>query len=123
MIVNPTIKFQIIKNKMKKILALIPAVLLIALQTYAQTATPGVTEKQVNQHQRIKEGRQSGELTKKEARRLRAREAKIQRNKRIAKSDGVVTKQERKKIHREQRRTSRAIYRQKHDAQSVPERK
>jgi hypothetical protein len=108
---------------MRRFFALIPATLLIAMAALAQTATPGVTEKQINQKERIKEGVKSGELTRAEARRLRAREAKIQHDKKVAKSDGVVTREERAKLHREQRRTSRAIYREKHDAQERPEKK
>lgn len=86
-------------------------------QTTPATATPEITKKQVQQRQRIKEGVRSGELTKAEARRLRMREAKIQHDKKMAKADGVVTPQERAKIKAEQRRTSKAIYHQKHDAQ------
>ena len=59
----------------------------------------------------------SGELTKREATKLEAREAKIQRDKMKAKSDGVVTNKERAKLHREEDRASKAIYKQKHDAQ------
>ena len=106
-----------------KFLVLISAALLIAAAGFAQTATPGVTEKQINQRARIKEGQKSGELTPQEARRLKAREAKIRHDKRVAKSDGVVTPEERAKLKAEQRRTSRAIHRQKHDAQAVPEKK
>lgn len=87
-------------------------------QGYAQTATPRVTEKQINQHQRIKEGSRSGELTRSETRRLRMRQAKVHHDKQVAKSDGVVTGAERRKLKREQKRNSRAIYRQKHDAQA-----
>ena len=36
----------------------------------------------------------------------------------MAKADGKVTAQERAKLRREENRTSRAIYRQKHDAQT-----
>ncbi|MFI5152153.1 MAG: hypothetical protein ACHQET_02385, partial [Chitinophagales bacterium] len=57
------------------------------------------------------------ELTPRETEHLEAREAKIQHDKRIAKSDGTVTPAERARLNREENRTSRAIYRQKHDAQ------
>jgi hypothetical protein len=108
---------------MKRFLALIPATLLIAIAALAQTATPGVTERQINQQQRIKEGVKSGELNKRETRRLEMREAKIQHDKKVAKSDGVVTPEERAKLQREENRTSRAIHRQKHDAQVNPAKK
>jgi hypothetical protein len=84
----------------------------------AQTATPRVKERQVNQQRRIRQGVRSGELTKPEARRLELREAKIAKDKRKAKSDGVVTPAERAKLNAEQNRASRAIARQKHDAQT-----
>ena len=96
---------------------------MVALIVSAQTATPGVTERQVNQQERIKEGVKSGELNKRETRRLEMREAKIQHDKKVAKSDGVVTSGERAKLQREENRTSRAIYRQKHDAQVNPAKK
>ena len=69
------------------------------------------------EHERIKDGVDSGQLTKKEARHLRARQAKIRHDKRVARMDGVVTPAERKQLHKEQRRASRAIHRQKHDEQ------
>ncbi|NJK95301.1 MAG: hypothetical protein HC905_10645 [Bacteroidales bacterium] len=89
-----------------------------SVNSFAQTATPHVTERQVNQQARIQNGKQSGELTRKEKRHLQAQQVKIHRDKKAAKSDGVVTAAERRKLHREQSRASRNIYRQKHDAQT-----
>ncbi len=91
--------------------------MLITGIAFAQTVTPKVAKKQANQHARINEGVKSGELTKKEAAALRAREAKLQRDKKIAKSDGKVTPAERAKLNREANRNSKAIHNQKHDAQ------
>ncbi len=85
--------------------------------TFAQTHTPRVTRRQANQQDRIAQGVRSGELTSRETAHLETREAKIQHDKKMAKSDGVVTHAERAKLNREENRTSRAIYRQKHDAQ------
>ena len=105
---------------MKKILfsaTLILAFIGIASVASAQTATPNVTKRQENQQARIAQGVKSGELTPKETEHLEAREAKIQHDKKEAKADGTVTAAERSKLHREENRTSRAIYRQKHDAQ------
>ncbi len=89
----------------------------IACSVYAQTATPRVRHSQVNQQARIREGVRSGELTKGEAVRMEARQAKIQHDKKVAKSDGIVTLEERAKLNREQNAASRKIYRQKHDSQ------
>jgi len=89
----------------------------VATTSFAQTKTPGVTERQKNQQERIEQGVKSGELTRPEAAKLEAREAKIQHDKKEAKADGKVTPAERAKLQREENRSSRAIYRQKHDAQ------
>ena len=91
--------------------------LAIGIACSAQTKTPGINQRQENQQQRIANGVKSGELTAKETEHLEAREAKIQSDKKMAKADGKVTRQERAKLRREENRTSRAIYRQKHDAQ------
>jgi len=96
---------------------LIIAFLGITTAVSAQTATPNVTKRQANQQARIAQGVNSGELTPKETGHLEAREAKIQQDKKAAKADGTVTHAERAKLHREENHTSRAIYRQKHDAQ------
>jgi hypothetical protein len=84
----------------------------------AQEATPRVNKRQRIQQQRIEQGAKSGALTKKETRRLEMREAKIQSDKVNAKADGKVTPAERRKLNRELNRSSRAIDRQKHDAQT-----
>lgn len=96
---------------------LLVAFVTIASASFAQTKTPVIKERQENQQKRIAEGVKSGELTAKETEHLEGREAKIQADKKAAKADGVVTRQERAKLRREENRTSRAIYRQKHDAQ------
>jgi hypothetical protein len=82
-------------------------------------ATPRVDRRQVNQERRIDQGIASGALTNKEAGRLDRRETKIQADKLAARSDGKVTRAERRKLAREQNRASAAIRRQKHDRQTV----
>lgn len=98
--------------------ALIIAFVSFASTGFAQTHTPRVTHRQVHQQKRIAHGAKSGELTKRETAHLEARQAKVRHDKRVAKSDGKVTPRERAKLNREQNRTSRAIYRQKHDTQT-----
>src|SRR3954462_13383200 len=93
--------------------------LMFAGSAFAQTATPNIDKRQANQEKRIEQGVKSGELTKKEANRLEKREAKLESDKQKAKADGVVTKQERKKLQHEANNDSKAIYRQKHDAQKA----
>jgi hypothetical protein len=77
--------------------------------------TPKIAKKQTRQQARIKQGVQSGELTRGETVRLEKEQGKIQAEKLQAKSDGKVTPQERQKILRDQRKASRHIYRAKHN--------
>jgi hypothetical protein len=91
------------------------AALAITSIASAQTHTPVINHKQVRHERRIHQGVRSGELNRREARNLQMREKKIQHDKRIAKADGRVTPAERRHIRREEARTSRAIYRKKHN--------
>ncbi len=81
----------------------------------AQTVTQRVTKREVRQQARINQGVKNGELTKREAVKLEAQQAKINRDKKQAKADGVVTPQERAKLTREQNRASKNIYIKKHN--------
>ena len=70
-----------------------------------------------NQQDRIAQGIKSGQLTAGEAAHLESNEAKINkevRNDRAANS-GKLTPQERAQVNRQQNRTSRQIYRDKHN--------
>lgn len=102
---------------MKKLITLFVILCFAGAASFAQTATPKVKKRQVNQQARIKEGVKSGELTKKEGVRLEMQQKKIAKDKQKAKADGVVTPAERAKLHHEQNKASRKIYRQKHDGQ------
>jgi len=83
----------------------------------AQTRTPRINQREHNQQRRINQGIRSGELTRREARRLDAQEGRIRADEAIAKSDGKVTKAERVRLERELNHTSKHIYNQKHDGQ------
>jgi hypothetical protein len=96
---------------------LIMSFLLAGYAASAQTKTPNINERQERQQTRIARGVKSGQLTARETEHLEARESKIQHDKKMAKADGKVTQAERAKLEREENRTSKAIYRQKHDAQ------
>ncbi|MBX7219247.1 MAG: hypothetical protein K1Y36_04820 [Blastocatellia bacterium] len=85
-----------------------------ALPALAQN-TPKVDKRQKNQQQRINQGVQNGELTKREARHLEKHEAKLQAKETKAKSDGVVTPEERARLQKAENRNSRKIYRRKHN--------
>ena len=79
------------------------------------TKTPVINKRQRRQQRRIAQGEKSGQLTAGEAARLEKREAKIERDKQAARSDGRVTPAERRKLRREENRTSRKIHRLKHN--------
>jgi hypothetical protein len=66
---------------------------------------------------RIRQGIRSGELTRTEARRLEAEQARIRVDERFARADGKLSLKEREKLRKELRHASRDIYRQKHDNQ------
>ncbi|MEO5701178.1 MAG: hypothetical protein ABIR61_11870 [Casimicrobiaceae bacterium] len=90
----------------------------IAGSAWAGTADPGVKERQAHEKARINHGVASGELTNKEARRLRAEQRGIKAEEHAMKADGTLTKAERKKLHRDLNAASRDIHRQKHDGQT-----
>ena len=94
------------------------AVLAILGTAPVLAGTPRLNQREANQHARIHQGVESGSLTRPEARRLRAGEARLNYNEARAKADGVVTPAERAQLHREADRESDRIYRQKHDAQT-----
>ena len=84
----------------------------------AAVRDPGVNDRQHNQHDRIAQGVRSGELTKDEAKGLRAEQRSIRQDERSYKSDGMLTKDERKDLHQDLNASSRGIYNEKHDAET-----
>lgn len=100
---------------MKKVnmFLLITAIFTMAL--HAQTATPKINQIQKQQQERIKQGVKNGELTPLETRKLEKQQLNIQHAKKVAKSDGVVTKHERRNILNKQKHASKNIYRKKHN--------
>lgn len=86
-----------------------------AFTSQAQTAQKKVVKTQVKQHQRIKQGVKSGELTRAEATRLKKQQANIQRTKKAAKADGIVTRKEKAVIRTKQAKASKNIYKKKHN--------
>ncbi len=103
---------------MKRTSGLLMAVLTaFALPALAQTNTPGVDQRQVNQQQRIDQGVKSGELTAKEAARLEKGQERVQKMEDKAKADGKVTPKERERLQQAQNRQSQNVAREKHDRQ------
>lgn len=82
-------------------------------------ATPRVDQRQANQEKRIDQGIASGELNKRETRRLEKEQNVINRAEDKAKADGTVTKVERRRLHKMQNHASKDIHHQKHDAQTA----
>lgn len=98
--------------------------LVVALSTmivstaFAGTRDPGVNKRQHNQHERIHEGVKSGELTHSEAKALRSEQRAIRAEEAEFKSDGKLTRGERRELHRDLNESSRDIHREKHDNDS-----
>ena len=95
------------------------AALIVAISTpvLAEPQSPGIDKREHNQKERIKQGVESGELTKKETRRLRHEQKRIKAKEAAMKSDGTLTKGERKELHQDLNKASEHIADQKHDAQ------
>jgi hypothetical protein len=101
---------------MRKFAATVFALLLIAgVAVSADAQRGGVNDRQQRQQRRIGQGRRSGELTRRETRRLARGERRIRRNERRARSDGEVTRRERARLNRELNHESRRIHRAKHN--------
>ena len=64
-------------------------------------STPGIDNREYQIGQRIDEGVRSGRITQREARRLERREREIARHETFFKSDGVVTRNERRQLRDE----------------------
>jgi hypothetical protein len=106
------------KNHLVSSLVIVIAALTTG-QAFAQAATapntPRVDRREASQQTRIDQGVRSGELTSKEAARLNAQQARINANEAAAKSDGKVTRAERRSLAKQQNRASRKVYRAKHN--------
>lgn len=89
-------------------------------QAEAGVRDRGVNQRQQNQHQHIRQGVRSGELTRRETGALAREQRDIRRLEREYKSDGELSRAERGDLHREQNQASRHIYGQTHDAQDRP---
>ena len=97
------------------------AVILImtfAAPVFAGPKSPGVDRREHKQKQRIKQGVKSGALTKEEGRALTAEQKAIRVKEREMKSDGSLTREERKELHHDLNEASKNIAEQKHDAET-----
>jgi hypothetical protein len=91
-------------------------------QTPAATQTPTdppmtINQRLENQHDRIQAGTKDDQLTKAERTRLRANDAAVRAQEKVYRqaNDGKLTKTEKQQLNRELNRSSRQIYRARHD--------
>lgn len=116
----------------RKLIILTGTVLVTAMPLLGQTAEAGqagpraghhhhrhgaVNQRQHNQADRIKQGVRSGELTKGEARGLVKEQREVRQLERQYKSDGVLTRDERRDLNKELNQASRNVYKEKHDGE------
>lgn len=103
---------------MKRFLSFALSLVFVFSLSIAATAhTPVINRRERHQQQRIRHGVRSGELTRREAVRLEAGQARVRIAERAAKADGRVSRRERSRLDHMLDRSSRNIYRQKHDSQ------
>jgi len=101
---------------MGKISLILAALLIMIGVLIINPAAAGtVTDRQVNQQERIYNGVANGELTKGEVIRLEKEQRHIQVVKQRSWSDGHLNPKERLKIHNIQDNSNRHIYRLKHN--------
>ena len=103
----------IMKTPLRTLVSLVG--LTLALGAAAQSATPTIDQRQVNQQARIDNGKATGTLSKREAARMQAGQKKVVGMEAAAKADGKVTRAERAAIQKEQNKQSRRIEKQKRD--------
>ena len=100
--------------KLKALLSGLTLVLFCSVG-FAQSAKKPINKKQAVQQQKIKQGVKSGELSRKEATKLRAQQKQVAKAKHAAKADGVVTKKEKAVINQKQQKAAGNIARKKHN--------
>ena len=103
---------------MKRIASILFALALVTVLAGAASAhpcSPRIDRREARQQFRIREGVRGGQLTPREAARLRMNERHIDRLERRAKADGALTMRERFRIHRALDRQNRRIVRLRHN--------
>lgn len=86
----------------------------------ANPADPGVNARQHRQHARTESGVRSGQLTRGETRGIAKERQAIRKEERQYKSDGTLTRAERKDLHQDLNAASKEIYQEKHDTDVRP---
>jgi hypothetical protein len=78
-------------------------------------ATEASAQGRRNDRQRVRSGIRSGQITREEARQIRARQQQIRAERRVYRADGVVTRAERRDLRRDRREQDRYIRSQRRD--------
>jgi hypothetical protein len=94
---------------------LLVGMIAITSMAKAQTRTPVINHREHNQERRINQGVRSGQLTRKETKNVRGDERSIRAQKQADKASGKVTAADRTQLRHEENKTSRTIYRDKHN--------
>ena len=107
---------------MKKFLLLSAIALLLGASTeaFAQGRNRGGRTNDRQDRQRVRRGVRSGQITREEARAIRAREQQIRAERRGYRSDGTITREERREIRRDEREQDRYIRSQRRDDDRSP---
>jgi hypothetical protein len=87
----------------------------LATAASAGTKSPGIDRREANQQRRIYKGIRSGALTPGETYRLERRQANIRAQEARFKSDGNLSRRERRVLNNRLNNSSKAIYRAKHN--------
>jgi hypothetical protein len=91
----------------------------LASSASAGTNSPGIDRREANQQRRINRGIRSGKLTPRETYRLQRQQANINAREARFKSDGNLSRSERRALNRQLNRSSKNIYRAKHNARHL----
>ena len=101
------------------VMSAIATLLTVGVAAAADARDGRIHRRDIRQEARIRQGVRRGDLTPREARRLRARERHIHRAERRAWADGRMTPRERRHIDRMHNRQNRRIHRLRHNGRTV----
>jgi hypothetical protein len=85
----------------------------------AQPGTRSLDRREWRQHERIRQGVRSGQLTRREARHLRLGQRHLRRMERRARADGRIGPRERLRLHRALGRQDARIWRLRHNGRAI----
>jgi hypothetical protein len=94
------------------------AVLCAAVSTTSLFGADAIDRRERREQARIRQGVRSGELTRQEVKKLEKEQGRIKAAEFRAKADGNFTPKEKAHVEKKLNQASRDIYRQKHDNQT-----